>query len=350
MSTRTLTQIQPPAHKTRARALSLALVGASRAAPLLDIPTELGLEILELGLSHTPFSTLAAVSKAFSALISTILYRHVVLDSVETLSLFYRTTKSKSPDFLDTHIKTLAVTIEPWRFTSATCIELEGIIPACTGIRALSVARPGILGHPLSHPTLHRALPSEVTIQSFDFTTPFEWERSATGAFLAAPSSAAHLSASITHLRISEPGDTWHSPLSILAFFGSTPHLTHLALARRMDANTDNDQVFVDEVSTLLASRRDLKMIVMRIFPAHWPHYFDETVSAESSSIWAALASVAEADNRLILVPAGFESRADSASSEHVPIARVWNRGAFSDFWERSRKDWEAREQQDLEQ
>lgn len=344
MSTCTVTQTQPAAHKTRARALSLTLVAASRSAPLLDIPIELGLEILGLGLTHTPFSTLASVSKAFCALVSTILYRDVIIDSVESMSLFFRTTKSKSPEFLNTHVKTLAITIEPWRFTSATTrIELEGIVAACTGLRALSVTRPGILGKPLSHHNgaLHRVLPSEVTIQSFDAAPPFEWVRSATETTVPAPpGTAAHLSASITHLRISEPGDTWHSPLSILAFFGSTPHLTHFALARRMDANTDNDQVFVDEVATLLASRRNLKMIVVRIFPAHWHH---DAGSADSSSIWSALASVAEADKRLVLVSAGF-------TWAHVPMPRVGTPGEFSDFWQRARKDWEARGQQDLEQ
>ncbi|KAF8178653.1 hypothetical protein K438DRAFT_1844177 [Mycena galopus ATCC 62051] len=344
MPTRTVTQTQPPAQKSRARALSLALVAPPRTAPLLDIPTELGLEILELGLTHTPFTTLAAVSPAFCALISKILYRNVVLDSVETMSLFYRTTKTKSSDFLDAHIKTLAVTIEPWRFTAATRIELEGIVAACTGLRALSVTRPGILGEPLSH----RVLPSEVTIQSFDATPPFQWVRSAAALSASCPT---HLSASITHLRISEPGETWHSPLSILTFFGSTPHLTHLALARRTDANTDNDEIFVDEVCTLLATRRTLKMVVVRIFPAHWPHYFDSATAAESSSIWAALASVAEADQRLVLVSAGFNGCLDSVPGpERKAIARVGKPSAFPDFWKRSRKDWETRGLQDLEQ
>ncbi|KAJ6593463.1 hypothetical protein B0H19DRAFT_1090426 [Mycena capillaripes] len=350
MSTRTVTQLQPPAHKSRARALSLTLVAASKPAPLLDIPAELGLEILELGLTHTPFSTLAAVSKAFSALIANILYRHVVLDSAETLSLFYWTAKSKSPAFLDAHIKTLTVTIEPWRFTSAARIELESIIAACTGLRALSVPRPGILGQPLDHHQIYRTLPSELTIQSFEAS---EWECPSTGAAVFAPSSpAAHLSPSITHLRISEPGDRWYSPLSILMFFGSTPHLTHLALARRMDANIDNDQVFVDEVSALLASRTNLRMLVVRIFPAQWPRYFDHTVSAESSSIWAALTSVAEVDKRLILVPAGWEAcaDADAVSWAHVPSKHAGGRSGFNDFWKRSRAEWEARNREDLEQ
>ncbi|KAJ6512747.1 hypothetical protein C8R45DRAFT_1087875 [Mycena sanguinolenta] len=148
----------------------------------------------------------------------------------------------------------------PWRFTAATRIALEGIITACTGLRALSVTRPGILCEPLSH----RVLPSEITIQSFD--------------------ASLHLTAGhLTHLRISELGDPYHPALSILAFSGSSPHLsTHFALARRMDANENND-----EVGMLLASRRNLKMIIARIFPARWPHYSDDS-SAESSGIWAA--------------------------------------------------------------
>ncbi|KAJ7125125.1 hypothetical protein C8R44DRAFT_782387 [Mycena epipterygia] len=350
MSTLTATQTQVPVHRTRARALSLALIGASRTAPLLDIPTELGLEILALSLTQTPIPTLAAISKAFSALISTMLYRNVVLDSLEAMSLFYRTTKSKTPDFLDTHIKTLAVTIEPWHFTSENRIELERIIAACTGLRALSVTRPGILAEPLSRHPLHRTLPSEVTIQSFDATAPFEWECSSARAAITAPpatcSPAAYLSASLTHLRISEPGDAWHSPLSIVKFFGSTPHLTHLALTRRMDANTDNDQVFVDELCTLLASRPNLRMLVVSIFPAQWPRYFDRTVPAASSSIWTALSAIAATDKRVILVAAGLEGQKDLVSWAHGPPTHK-NEARCRDFWEQCKMEWEVRDTED---
>ncbi|KAJ7169063.1 hypothetical protein C8R43DRAFT_982108 [Mycena crocata] len=330
-TTFTMTQTQVPVHKARTRALSLALVAASRTAPLLDIPTELGLEILELALTQTPFSTLAVVSKAFSSLISSILYRHVVLDHVETMSLFYRTVKSKTPDFFETHIRTLAVTVEPWRSSSGTRTQLEGIIAVCTGLRALSITRPGILAVPLSRPTPHRALPSEVTIQSFDDTTSLEWNTPSTRAAYAP---AGYLSTALTHLKISEPGDTWHSPLSILAFFGSAPQLTHLALARRMDANTDNDQVFVDEICTLLASRPKLKMLVVRIFPSQWPRYFDHMLSAASSSIWAAVSIVAEADRRVVLVAAGWDDEKSAASWAHSPTA-AGSRG----FWEQSKME-----------
>ncbi|KAJ7018352.1 hypothetical protein C8F04DRAFT_977400 [Mycena alexandri] len=336
----TITQLEPAARKTRARALSLVLVAKS--APFLDIPAELGLEILELGLTHTPFSTLAVVSKTFHSLISTILYRHVVLDSVETLSLFARTVKSKSQHFLDAHIKTLAVTIEPWSFTSAKRIELEGTLASCTGLHTLFIPLPGILIKPLSRHPLHRALPSEVTIQSFDTAPLFEWDSG-----ISAP--AAHLSSSLTHLRISEPGDTWHSPLSILEFFGSTPHLTHFALARRMDANIENDQVFVDEMCTLLASRPNLKMLVVRIFPSQWPRYIDENVSPSSSSIWEALSIVAEADQRVVLVAAGLDGPDDTVFWANVRTSYAVRPDGLFNFWERSRIEWETQSTPDLE-
>ncbi|KAJ7099562.1 hypothetical protein B0H15DRAFT_820744 [Mycena belliarum] len=300
MSVITVTRTQLPAHKTRARALSLALIAASRPAPLLDIPIELGLEILEYSLTHTPFTTLSVVSKAFSALVSSILYKHVALDSVQTVSLLHRTVKSKTAQFLETYVKTLTVTVEPWRFTPSVRIELERIIASCTGLRALSIPRPGILTA-LSY---HCILPSDVTVQSFDAAAPFEWKHPSAHT---THGPAAHCSASLTHLRISEPGDAWYSPLSILEFFGSAPELSHLALPRRRDANTDNDEVFVNELCTLLASRPQLKMLVVGIFPAQWPCYSPQTDSPASSSIWAALSSVAEIDRRIILVEAGLE-------------------------------------------
>ncbi|KAJ7772114.1 hypothetical protein DFH07DRAFT_216498 [Mycena maculata] len=344
MSTVTLTEVHISVPKTRTRALSLALIASARSAPLLDIPTELGLEILELSLAHgTPFSTLAAVSKAFSGLISRIIYRNVVIDALETMSLFYRTTKSKASDFLDAHIKSLTITIEPWRFAPTARIELEGVIAACTGLRALTFVRPGILAVPLSRRPLHRTLPSEITLQSFDTTTPFDWEHLSTTAVpVALQSPAAHLSASLTHLRISEPGDTWHSPLTILHFFGSTPHLTHFALARRMDANEANDKVFVDELRMLLVSRPKLKILVVSIFPAQWPRYFDHTVSVESSTIWMALSSVAEADKRVILVAAGLEGRKDGISWADFPPTHR-NLGCQSGFWEYFRRELNIR-------
>ncbi|KAJ7246245.1 hypothetical protein C8J57DRAFT_1190593 [Mycena rebaudengoi] len=315
MATVTLTR------KSRTRTLSFTLV-ASRTAPILEIPTELGFEILELALRNTPFHTLAAVSAAFSALISTIIYRTVVLDSETTLSLFSRTVQSKSPDFLHSHVKTLVITLEPARFTAATRIELERIIASCTGVRTLALPRPGILAAALAHHPLHLSLPFEVIIQSFDEAKPFEW-----GCVLPKPASeypAAHLSSSITHLRVCEPGDVWYSPLSILQFFGGAYHLTHLALVRRMNSNTDNDAIFVEEVCSLLVSRPNLKMIVVSIFPEQWPRYFDEMIPATSSSIWQTLSFVAEADPRVVLV------EGVKGWTETIPWARCPN------FWEHS--------------
>ncbi|KAJ7647688.1 hypothetical protein FB45DRAFT_894168 [Roridomyces roridus] len=324
MSTISLTQVSPS--RTRPRSLSLRVIAAE--APLLNVPVEIGFQILEFGLIHTAFRTLASVNKAFAALVARLLYRNVVIDSVETLSLFHRTVKSKSAEFLDEHVKTLTVTIEPHVFTQKSRIQLEEVIASCPGLRAVSVMRPAVLA--LSH----RASPSEITIQAFDALHPFEWRR---------PHSGAGLSTSLTHLKIAEPGDTWQSPLSILEFFGAAPHLTHLCLARRMDANADNDQIFVDELRSLLASRPALKMIVVRVFPTQWPRYFDRSVLAESSTIWMALSEVAEEDKRLLLVPAGLEGKCDGDNSwADVPTTHK-NLIRQSGFWDRCRLELESR-------
>ncbi|KAJ7072672.1 hypothetical protein C8F01DRAFT_257580 [Mycena amicta] len=311
--------VQPSPQKARARALSLALAAASKPAPLLDVPTELGLEILELGLTHTPFSTLAAVSRAFSTLIAAILYKHVVLDTPKKLSLFARTVRGKTPDFVQSQVKSLAVTIDQWSFNATSRMELEAVVAACNGVRILSLPRPGILSSALSRHTPSRILPSELTIQSFDFSP--------------SPTDSYSLATSLTHLRVSEPGDVWYSPLSILAFFGARIDnvLSHLSLARRMEANIDNDEVFIEEVQTILESRPRLKMLVVRIFPAHFPLYCNPDVSVESSTIWKALSVLAEVDQRLVLIATGLQGA--KASWAHV---------SGDDFWERSRKEWES--------
>ncbi|KAF7315123.1 hypothetical protein MIND_00026600 [Mycena indigotica] len=307
----------PPSspQRARSRALSLALAAASKPAPLLDVPTELGLAILELALTHTPLRTLASLSRAFNTLIAAILYRQVILDTPQKLALFARTIRGKTPDFVESHVKTLAVTIEHWRFTPASNMDLETIIAVCSGVRILSLPRPRILA--LSRHS--RILPSELTLQSFDLSSV----ESCSGGTL-------QMAHSLSHLRIAEPGDLWNSPLSILAFFGGVPHLSHLALARRMDANTDNDVVFVDEVQAILESRPRLKMLVVRIFPAYFPLYCGQGM--ESSSIWTALEVVAESDPRLMLVAAGQDT--SKLSWAHLP---------GDDFWEDSMKKWEAR-------
>ncbi|KAJ6631601.1 hypothetical protein B0H10DRAFT_1753956, partial [Mycena sp. CBHHK59/15] len=224
------------------------------------IPVDIGLDILELALIETPPTTLLLVSKAFNALVSTIIYKTVVLDSLQKVALFHRTIASKPPDFLATHVKTLAVTAE--RYTSEARTQLEDIIAACNGLRTLVIPRPGVLAATRDP----RATPTELVIQKFDAVTPFEWDPPFAHA---AERPAAHLSAALTHLRVCEPGDVWHAPRAMLEFFGALPRLTHLTLARHVNApNEQNDDVFVVDVRALLEARPALQMLVVSLFPA----------------------------------------------------------------------------------
>ncbi|KAJ6631612.1 hypothetical protein B0H10DRAFT_1979609 [Mycena sp. CBHHK59/15] len=279
MSTLTMTQFQVTARRSRGRARSLTLV-ASRTTPLLEIPTELGFEIIELAITQTPFSVLASVSKAFNALVSSIIYKTVIIDSVQTMSLFYRTVKI--------HIKTLAITLEPERFTLAKRIELEEIIASCKGLRTLALPRPGVLAATLSptHRTTH--CPAKHCLHAAPLERP-----------------AAHLSASLTHLRICEPGEAWHAPLSVLEFFGGLPHLTHLAW----------------RLCALLVSRPKLKMLIVSIFPAHWPYYFDQMTPRRL------------ADSRLVLLAARIDGSKE-ASWACVSSTARGSQPRHRSFWE----------------
>ncbi|KAF7296099.1 hypothetical protein MKEN_01425100 [Mycena kentingensis (nom. inval.)] len=295
--------------KARSRALSLALAAAAKpAAPLLDIPTELGIEILQFGLAHASIDTLASVSRAFRACIDAILYKHVLLRTPKAVSLFARTARQR-PDLVRNLVKRLAVAF-PWGSSPATSIDIEYVIAACSGVRILSLPRPGLI----ASPCLSRTLPSELTLQSFDFTR-----------LDVARCSAHHLSTALTHLRISEPGDAWYAPSAIISFFGDAPHLTHIALARRMEANEDNDAVFVADIQTILASRPQLRMVVVRIFPAHFPLYYNPEAVVEDSAIWQVLSVLAEEDPRLVIVAAGFD-RGKATSWVQMPNDGFWDK------------------------
>ncbi|KAJ7246244.1 hypothetical protein C8J57DRAFT_1361126, partial [Mycena rebaudengoi] len=212
-----------------------------QSCPLLDIPAEIGLEILELALLDTPSTVLAPVSKDFDALVSSIIYRTIVLDF-----------RSKSPEFLD-RIKILLVT--SLRYATETPKQLQEIVAACRGLRTLAVPRPAVLASSLDRVFYMR--PSDLILQSFDTVTPFEWDP----LLGQSTSPAAYLSDTLTHLRICEPGMVWHSPLSTLEFF---------ALALRVNS-IRNDDAFVDEIKTLLTRRPSLVMLVVSFFPNHWP-------------------------------------------------------------------------------
>jgi hypothetical protein len=299
--------------------MSLAPTVAPRASPLLDIPPEIGLEIVQLALIATPSSILVAVSKQFNALVCKIIYRTVVLDRLSRVARFHRTVRSKSPEFLETHVRALAVTCPS--YSTEARVQLEGIVAACTGLRTIAIPRPGILTSALISATR----PSELIIQKFDAMTPFEWDPPFAQALSDDP--GAHLSQNITHLRICEPGAVWHSPLATLRFFGALAGLTHLALARHVSPDSfwrsNNDSVFVNEIRTLLAARASLKMLVVHLFPARWPKPTRVAASlCNHSCLCKALMRVADADKRLIVLATGWDT-----------LVVLEESGGFSDFF-----------------
>ncbi|KAJ7169064.1 hypothetical protein C8R43DRAFT_945033 [Mycena crocata] len=322
------------ARTVRKVARPLSRPPTSGAAPLLDVPAEIALEIMEFALLHTPSHTLALVSKAFNDLVCRIIYRTVVLDSLERIDLFNRTIRSKSLEFFNSHVRTLAVISKSYNINGR--MQMEEIIAACPGLRTLVIPRPGILASPLISSTT----PSEVIIQGFDAVTPFEFDP----LFGYVRSPAAHISTPLTHLRICEPGQVWHSPLSILEFFGPLPHLTHLALAQRVSpTKIDNDTVFVQEVRVILANRPNLKIFLVNIFPARWPKPTRAAWSLCSySCICKALIHVAETDRRLVLLTTGWDTIVEEDEhgfrdihSTSPPSANhgSWRPGAIS-FWD----------------
>ncbi|CAK5284175.1 unnamed protein product [Mycena citricolor] len=268
----------------RSRALSVALVAAARGkpAPLLDLPTELSLEIVELSLLETHFNTLAAVSQAFNALVSFLLYRRVRLDTAEQLQRFHATTRTKSREFLESHVKALVVTVPQSCLTPTLRMQLAQILTSCCGLRAVFVTRPGALAQ--------SGMPSCITeccIRRYD---PVAWTHAGTA-----------FAQSVTHVRTAEPGEVWASPLSIMSHFGWPPRITHFALARRADANEENDAVFAEEVAAILVERPALKMLVVSIFPSHWPRRSNQPGCVEDSSIWKTLSLISDRDSRLVV-------------------------------------------------
>ncbi|KAL0955871.1 hypothetical protein HGRIS_002070 [Hohenbuehelia grisea] len=273
------------------RSRSLSLV-APRPAAILSIPNELIIDILELAITHDKASAsrLAVVCKTISEFIDIILYRTVLLHSLNTISLFNRTVHTKSLDFLQSHVKQISITCEPSTYKPNTASQLSHIIRACApyALVAPSQYEPLYLC-PKPYTSSQSSL-AHIVIESFIV------DLAAGEGNLAAPILPA-ASDSLSHLRVCEPSDGWASPLSILASFGSLPHLTHLHLARRADSNTDNDVIFVDELRAILRSRPALRMLVVSVFSPEW---LDAT-SARESSLWGALQEARGLDGRLVV-------------------------------------------------
>ncbi|KAJ7668671.1 hypothetical protein DFH06DRAFT_1182238 [Mycena polygramma] len=291
-----------PPRKSRARAVvrtaGVPPLMAVR-APMPNIPTEIGLEIIQLALIATPPSILSAVSKKFNALVCKIIYDTVTLDGLARIALFHRTLSSKSPDFWDTHVRVLAVTCQS--YSAKARVQLEEIVAACTMLQTVAIPRPAIL----TSPAISATRPSQLIIQKFDAMTPFEWDPLFAEA-VASP--AADLAQNVTHLRICEPGAVWHSPLATLEFFGALANLTHLALARHVNPQGNpNDAAFISEVRAVLETRPGLKMLAVHLYPWRWP---DVTRAATNLCSYGCLCKglLRVADKRLVLLATGWET------------------------------------------
>ncbi|KAK0212427.1 hypothetical protein DFS33DRAFT_1281422 [Desarmillaria ectypa] len=275
MSTLTMTRSH---QQGRLRSFSLSLV-TRHSSPLLALPAELIIDIITLALIESKTNALATICKDMTCFFNTILYRTVSLSSTRPVSLLYQA--SRSNPSLTTHIRHFTV-------SGNTVLDAQGwgrvweIISWAKGLLSLSLKegyQPSSLASILADPS-HESL-SAVTIQRFDAPS--------------APVVGSPCVAPITHLRICEPSDQWHSPYEILSSFGSLPALTHLQLCRRVNGNEENDLTFVEEVLSILRDRPRLRTLVVTVFPQMWAG----EEQTENSDIWGLLKEIA--DERLIV-------------------------------------------------
>lgn len=293
---------------SKQRRLSLSVI-ASR-SPLLELPTELVLEVLGLSLIQSKPSTLSSVSKATKSFVEHIIYRTVILDSARSVALFHKIIERRSANFLALHVKKLIISWSPIPH-SASARQIWDIVGACSsGLRSLALPN-GF--HPQSIAAVissHEGL-YELTIESYD-----EVDRLGRCASLHYLPAAFNGGSNLTHLRICEPSMHWCSPAAILESFGQLPHLTHLQLARRIHANDENDIIFVEDICNLLYHRKTMRQVVVSIFPPSW----SPCQSVEDSNIWALVQQAARDEPRLHV-----------AKGEHGSWKNEWPQGI--DFW-----------------
>ncbi|KAF5380510.1 hypothetical protein D9615_004687 [Tricholomella constricta] len=313
MSTVTVTELR----HIRPRRLSLII--SSGTAPVLTLPVELVFNIFEAAIFDCKPSNLALVSKAFSKVVDAILYRTVILDSPNTVRLFHRTIHSKTRPFLTGHVKRLVVTWWPDSDTSQT--QIHDIISACAGIRALiSPSFRWPINISAAKSSVESGL-TAITIQSFDEDHGILTHVSENQPLI--------FSKTLTHLRFCEPSAMWYSPTSMLAAFGPFPHLSHLQLARRANANESNDIMFANSVRKLLHSLPALKMLVVSVFPEA---YCFEMESVENSDIWKRMCEIRSEDRRVIVLPGRWEEWKDGYEKQ-----KLFHSGYQpADFWTRA--------------
>ncbi|KAF9243172.1 hypothetical protein BU15DRAFT_43196 [Melanogaster broomeanus] len=198
------------------------------------------------------------------------------------------------------------------------------------------------LGHtPATSPTLQwcpstpsTLVPSQPSSPASDHDTPNT------------PEPTLPMLSNVTHLRIAEPQASlaWHSPVSLLSLF---PHLTHVALPRRCNANAENDHVFLDGIKMCL-QHPTIKMVVVVIFvrsskkgPASDDNSTQdldrETLKQiKTSPIWESVQELKERNDKLFVVPGGYGSWKREWQSAEVQASTA----GPGDWWARVTGNW----------
>ncbi|KAF8070736.1 hypothetical protein FPV67DRAFT_1488542 [Lyophyllum atratum] len=271
----------------------LSLIGSQQSL-LFRLPVELVLKIFEAANLVCKPSVLALVSKSFRRFLYITLYRRVVLDSLRIIQLFHRTVHSTNRTFLADHVKRLVVTW--WPESDDSRAQVRDIIAACPGIRALvtpSCRWPVDISRAKS--SIEGGI-SAITVHSFD------GDNGTLTRVLRQP--LIDVSKTLTHLRFCEPSDMWYSPISMLATFGPLPHLSHLQLARRANANEANDVMFTNSIREFLHSLPALKMLVVSIYPEAFSSTFEPV---EDSVIWTRMSEIRSEDGRVVIMPGQYD-------------------------------------------
>ncbi|TFK51004.1 hypothetical protein OE88DRAFT_1660196 [Heliocybe sulcata] len=297
------------------RGHSLYFTATSGPDRLSTLPSELAMHILSLALSPACH----ALSKRLAALVDLLLYTSVSLHTRRDLDLFLR----KPAAFLAAHVKKLEVTCE------GADEEVARVVRACSGARSLVV--PATIAPFVARPfTPAGPAPFELTLMSYIDMTP----KSSLSFYLPVgvvpepvkpvETDPAMFSA-VTHLRFCEPASVYATPSAAIstlcpALLGT---LTHLQLARKARANEQNDIEFMEDVRALLEERKNLRCMVVTVFPSTAGAKED----VRAASVWSMLEAI----------------RTDVGAGRLVIMEGVYGQWEDATVWERARD--EARRQ-----
>ena len=317
------------------------------------LPNELIIDILEYAVVHpTHLAHLALISKRTTELFNTILYRTVLLPTARAILHFARTATSAAPGLLHQHVK--RVVLAELHAPPSVHDAVRAILRTCTGAHTFvlpgafvsDLLKPDNFPAAPSHGAVPTPAPTHLTIGYFDdpdasrrwsaFLPPTT-THTAPLPPLCIPRAAPALLAGLTHLRLGEPAELFLAPRALLAHLGALPRLTHLHVARQIDANEDNDVAFVQDVAQLLRARPALACVVVGAFlPLFGParhrlaSIFDdghegregagaarekEKEKAEqgaercrAATIWRLVGALQKTEERLLLVPGRYGS------------------------------------------